>query len=386
MSIKDFASLVSSNDHVNIMISKDINASATIYMYVKKDKLLPSFKLALSLNNYKLLSRDGFYYVVRDIKKEFKSFKTYQLRSDIYNYIKPMLSIKHTYIPTLNKLVFRCSNEDYLLFKEVLQSIDKLRQSYNFKVTVFDLDSSLLNNEGFDTSIITNFTTQNASFFIDLLRVTQSKALPYLTDNKKFSFYSFVDYLNGKSLAKIEVSTIINTLDNVASELENVTRVPILKSSTTIEDTKTKDTNSYAYENIGSVLKLKPHFLDKDTAYVDFNFKYSLLLDKIKSSEGSQYLPSYNQKSINNIIRLKKGQAVLVGGFKRENQSLVNSSVPLLSDVPLLGSLFKNKKISKTNVITYILIEYMSDSQNISGKYIKKEFHQYKKDEFLGMF
>ena len=385
MSIKDFAGLVSQNDHVNIMISSDVNASTSIYMFTKQRKLLNSFKLALSMNNYKLKKQNGFYYVTKDLKKEFHTFKTYQLRSDIYQHVKSMFkSIEHVYIPTLNKLVFKCSDEDYILFKNVLKQIDELRQSYNFKVTVFDLDSSILKNKGFDTSIITNFASENTSYFIDLLRVTQSKSLPYLSNDTKVSFYSFIDFLNSNSAAKIEVSTIINTLDNVSSKIENVTRVPVLKSSTTITEAKTNNTNSYDYENIGSVLELKPHFLDKETTYIDFNFKYSLLVDKLQSDEGSAYLPSYNEKSVNNIIRLKRGQAVLVGGFKKVNQSIVNSAVPLLSDVPLIGNLFKNKRLSKSNVTTYILIEYMTKVTSVSQ--IKNEVKQFTKDEILGLF
>ncbi|MBA1420893.1 MAG: hypothetical protein FAF03_08585 [Epsilonproteobacteria bacterium] len=385
MTIKDFAGLVSQNDHVNIMLSDDVNASMSIYMFTKQPRLLNSFKLALSMHNYQLKRKSNFYYVTKDIKKELNTFKTYQLRSDIYQYIKPMFSsVEHVYIPTLNKLVFKCSDENYALFKGVLKNIDNLRQSYDFKVTVFDLDSSILNNKGFDTSVITKFASKNTSFFIDLLRVTQSKALPYLQDNQKYSFYSFVDYLNSNSAAKIQVSTIINTLDNVPSKIENVTRVPVLKSSTTITETKTNNTNSYDYQNIGSVLQLKPHFLDKDTAYVDFNFKYSLLLDKLKSNEGSQYLPSYNEKSVNNIIRLKRGQAVLVGGFKRKNQSLVKSSVPLLGDIPGIGNIFKQKKLSSSNVTTYILIEYMKNA--VTSNQINNEVKQFTRDEILGLF
>jgi general secretion pathway protein D len=385
MTIKDFAGLVSQNDQVNIMIGSDVNASTTIYMFTKQPKLLDSFKLALSMNNYQLKKKSGFFYVTKDLNKELSTFKTYQLRSDIYENVKSMfVSVQHVYIPTLNKLVFKCSDEDYNLFKNVLKQIDELRQSYNFKVTVFDLDSSILHSKGFDTSVITKFASENTSYFIDLLRVTQSKSLPYLSSDTKVSFYSFIDFLNSNSAAKIEVSTIINTLDNVSSKIENVTRVPVLKSSTTITEAKTNNTNSYDYENIGSVLELKPHFLDKETTYIDFKFKYSLLVDKLKSDEGSVYLPSYNEKLVNNIIRLKRGQAVLVGGFKKVNQSVVNSSVPLLGDVPFIGNLFKNKKLNKSTVTTYILIEYMA--KGITSSEIQEEVNQFTKDEILGLF
>jgi general secretion pathway protein D len=388
MTIRDFADLVSQNDGVNIMVSDDVHASTSLYMFTRQDRLLPAFRLALGLHNYKLEYKNGFYVVVRDMKKELKSFKTYQLRSDIYQYIKPMLaSVHHTYIPTLNRLVFRCSDEDFRLFVQVLHTLDTLRKSYNFKVTVFDLDSNLLRSKGFDTSIVTQYTGGNTSFFMDLLRVTQSKALPYLSGGQKFSFYSFVDYLNSKSAAKIEVSTIVNTLDNVSSKIDNVTRVPILKSTTEIKDTQTNNTNTYDYQDIGSVLQLKPHYIDDSTVYLDFDFRYSLLVDRIKSNEGSDYLPTYNQKSVNNIIRLKRGQAILVGGFSRVNQSVVNRSVPLLSDIPLLGDVFRGKKLSKSNVTTYIVIEYMGkNDSDFSVKKVHKHIKQFMHDEMLGLF
>jgi len=95
-------------------------------------------------------------------------------------------------------------------------------------------------------------------------------------------------------------------------------------------------------------------------------------------------IPTYNQKTVNNIIRLRRGQAVLVGGFKKATQTLVDNSVPLLSSLPVLGSVFKSKKLSHSDITTYILIEYMED--DIPAKAIKHEFSQFNKDELLGLF
>lgn len=45
MSIKDFASLVSKNDHINIMIGDDVNASTSIFMSTREKNYLNLFVL-----------------------------------------------------------------------------------------------------------------------------------------------------------------------------------------------------------------------------------------------------------------------------------------------------------------------------------------------------
>jgi type II secretory pathway component GspD/PulD (secretin) len=386
MSIKDFAQLVSSNDHVNIMISNEVDAKTNIYMYARHSRLLPAFSLALSLHGFKLQKKNGFYYVIKDTKKELRSFHIYQLRSDIYSQVKPMFSnLEHTYLPANNRLVIQCSGEEFRLLSSVLSRLDSSRRAYNIKVTVFDLDSSLLKSRGIDTSVVSQFSSGSVSYFIDLLRVTQTKALPYLSDTTKLSFYSFIDFLDSKSAAKIELTTIINTLDGVPSHIDNVTRIPILKSSVEVKETNTKNTNQFDYQNIGSTLTINPHFMDSKTAYFDLKFSYSTLIDSLQSdNQISQYLPTYTEKSINNIIRLKRGQAVLVGGFKRINRSAVENSVPFLSDLPAFGHFFSYKKVKKSYVTTYILIEYMNDS--ISHKKIKKRIQKFTENQLLDLF
>lgn len=386
MSIKDFAQLVSSNDHVNIMISDDVNADTNIYMYARQSRLLPAFSLALSLHGFKLQNKNGFYYVVKDTEKELRSFHIYQLRSDIYMQVKPMfLNIEHTYLPANNRLVIKCSDDEFRLLSSVLSRLDSSRRAYNIKITVFDLDSSFFKNRGIDTSLVSQFSSGSVSYFIDLLRVTQTKALPYLSDTSKLSFYSFIDFLDSKSAAKIKLTTIINTLDGVPSHIDNVTRIPVLKSSVEVQETNTKNTNQYDYQNIGSTLTINPHFVDKSTAYFDLKFSYSSLIDSLQSdNQNSQYLPTYTEKSVNNVIRLKRGQAVLVGGFKRMNQSAVKNDVPFLSNLPALGNLFSYRKVKKSYVTTYILIEYMSAA--VKQETIKKRIQKFTENQLLDLF
>ena len=56
------------------------------------------------------------------------------------------------------------------------------------------------------------------------------------------------------------------------------------------------------------------------------------------------------------VVRLEPGQAVILGGLISERTVERESKVPLLGDIPVLGTLFKSRLTSKeqTNVLFFI--------------------------------
>jgi general secretion pathway protein D len=61
-------------------------------------------------------------------------------------------------------------------------------------------------------------------------------------------------------------------------------------------------------------------------------------------------------RSINTNVVLKSGQTLMLGGLIRKNRSHTVSHVPVLSDIPIVGELFKNNQTSsdKTELIVTI--------------------------------
>jgi len=55
-------------------------------------------------------------------------------------------------------------------------------------------------------------------------------------------------------------------------------------------------------------------------------------------------LPRVDIKEISTTIKLQDGDTVILGGLIDKNKSASNEGVPLLSDIPLLGYLFKSKR------------------------------------------
>jgi type IV pilus assembly protein PilQ len=55
-------------------------------------------------------------------------------------------------------------------------------------------------------------------------------------------------------------------------------------------------------------------------------------------------------------VRLKDGETMVIGGLIGSQDSHSNKSVPFLSDLPILGSLFKNSSNEKTDTEVMIFL------------------------------
>ena len=67
-------------------------------------------------------------------------------------------------------------------------------------------------------------------------------------------------------------------------------------------------------------------------------------------------VPGVNRQSLQTILRLKTGETVVIGGLAADQVSNSTSKVPGLSDVPLLGNLFKKKTKQETRDRLYFAI------------------------------
>jgi MSHA biogenesis protein MshL len=58
-----------------------------------------------------------------------------------------------------------------------------------------------------------------------------------------------------------------------------------------------------------------------------------------------------------NIVRVGSGQIIVIGGLMKEASTEDNASVPVLGDIPLIGNLFKHKKVTRIKRELVILLK-----------------------------
>jgi len=68
-------------------------------------------------------------------------------------------------------------------------------------------------------------------------------------------------------------------------------------------------------------------------------------------------LASSSIQESDSVVRARSGQVIVIGGLMKEGATNSNASVPLLGDIPLLGNLFKDKKVVRVKKELVILLK-----------------------------
>ena len=112
----------------------------------------------------------------------------------------------------------------------------------------------------------------------------------------------------------------------------------------------------------GIVLDVTPQIDDQNNIILHIHPSVGTVAEKIKSvTVGSDVfsLPSAFStiQESDNVVRAQSGQVVVIGGLMKEGSTDENSSVPFLGDIPIVGNLFKHKKVTRIKKELVILLK-----------------------------
>ena len=74
------------------------------------------------------------------------------------------------------------------------------------------------------------------------------------------------------------------------------------------------------------------------------------------SGSNSDGYPNVSTRTISTTVRLNDGETITLGGLMKNTESEGHDKIPILGDIPLLGTLFRTntKNHSKTNLVVYV--------------------------------
>jgi type II secretory pathway component GspD/PulD (secretin) len=80
-------------------------------------------------------------------------------------------------------------------------------------------------------------------------------------------------------------------------------------------------------------------------------------------------LPTKTTRSAETTVRVKDGQTIIAGGLRQTEERSVRRAIPLLSEIPLLGNLFKSKKTEETQVdlAIFVTARMLSDDGHLAA-------------------
>jgi type II secretory pathway component GspD/PulD (secretin) len=115
----------------------------------------------------------------------------------------------------------------------------------------------------------------------------------------------------------------------------------------------------------------------------------------ISSGTGSSIsAPVINSRKADTVVVVPDGQTVVIGGLMENDKVSSDSKIPILGDIPLIGTLFKRqiKNYTKTELIIFVTphivnapeqLAALSTGERANSKMVPKAFTEEELDRFL---
>ena len=179
-----------------------------------------------------------------------------------------------------------------------------------------------------------------------------------------------------KDKANILSTPRLTVLDNHEAVIQIGKDVPVATGEqTTASSTATNPTiqTSIQYRSVGIIMKVKPTINTEGLLTLELGVEVS----DLSSTTGVGDSPIILMRKVNTSVVAAHGQTVAMGGLIKESKEIVEKKVPLLGDIPLLGTLFKNTDTTTERtellvLITPTILTKSDDTTKITDE-LKKE-------------
>lgn len=254
-----------------------------------------------------------------------------------------------------NAITIKDTPERIAAAGRIIRAIDKARPEVVIDVELLEVDRTRLKEYGLQiaspsdtspTGIDGQVSVNRDDFTLrDLRSLTQANV--FLT-NLPGLYYRL---LKNDTATRVLANPQLRTSEGIAATARFGERVPVPVTTfapIAAGGVQTQPITSFQYENIGVNIDLTPRTHHDDEVSLAVKVEVSSV-----SGVGFEGLPTFGNRSISTVIRLKDGETNMLAGLIRDEERRVTSGIPGLSDVPVLGRIFAHnrRETQETDII-----------------------------------
>jgi general secretion pathway protein D len=235
---------------------------------------------------------------------------------------------------------------------KIISAIDKARPEVVIDVELLEVDRTRLKEYGLQ---IASPGSPGISGSVDINRPGMTlQDLRNLTQADVFLsglpglYYRL---LKTDTATRVLANPQLRTSEGIAAQARFGDRVPVPVTTfapIAAGGVQTQPITSFNYENIGVNIDITPRTHHDDDVSLAVKIEVSNI-----SGTGFGDLPTFGNRSISTVIRLKDGETNMLAGLIRDNERRSMSGIPGLSDLPLIGTLFasNHRESQETDII-----------------------------------
>ena len=300
---------------------------------------------------------------------------------------------------SLNALVIRADPATMAELKEIIARLDIRRLQVLIEAAIVEVTSDFTRTLGTElalgdtsakalpigltapTGTLANVLANLAAGDGKLTSVPDLGSSPLIaaakTNSDGINFGVIVRALSANTDVNLLSTPSITTMDNEQAKIVVGQNVPFRTGSTTTGSNGASNPfTTIQREDVGLTLEVTPHVHDGNLIRLEIHQEVSEV-DKTSlasiGSDGSADLIT-NKRTIDTTILADDREVIILGGLIRDKITDVNSRVPLLGDIPLLGHLFKssNKIREKQNLLVFLRPTVLATREDIRDQTQRK--------------
>lgn len=171
--------------------------------------------------------------------------------------------------------------------------------------------------------------------------------------NKSYILDAFLKLVRTVEGADIVSRPRVVTRNGVAAQLISKEQIPYQKIATV--NTNGNSTVQIAQLPVGVDLKVIPVIVGADTVHLTIEAHVSRAGRNVAVAQ-DVFMPVTTDRTAKTSVSVRHGQSVVIGGLMLDEERQIESKVPLLGDIPLLGWLFSYKNSEKIRTEVFFVI------------------------------
>lgn len=270
--------------------------------------------------------------------------------------------------PSLNRLIVKAPYEALVEIERFIANVDKGNSEVELNVEIMEVNRYILQTlgisygigdmsvragvlNGTDTSDTTGSTGSNFTNELDVSDLGDTNFFVTLPS-------ASLDFLEGDDNTKIISKPNLRGVSGEEIKFMVGDELPVPQTTlaaVAAGGIATNPLTTFQYRNVGVEIRVTPHVHSGDEVTLKIKLTINFVTGYVSSGgEGSgNQFPVLGKRELENIIRLKKNETNIIGGFIRDEVRNSLTGLPFLNRIPVLGKLFgsSEKQIRQTDLI-----------------------------------
>ena len=287
-----------------------------------------------------------------------------------------------------NSLIVVASPQDYSLVEEMVAKLDIVREQVLIEFQIVEASDDTLKKLGFDWATLDEATADSIRGFGYTNLGPREDALSGSLEGLGIGLWKRIGDTPeiGAILMALERNSGVNILstphiltsNHQEAKIVVGENVPFVSQSRVTEFDPATPTaiRSFDFKDVGVELTVRPHVSSGGSVRLEIDASFSKLIEGT-TGLGSE-TPTTAQRKATTTISIGSGSTVVIGGLMRDDKDTVETKVPLLGDLPLVGGLFRSERelMQKTNLLLFITPHVLTDRGGLADMTERKKREQ----------